>query len=313
MSYNNSGIDFDYLLTKDFLLFLDLCRDPNQVFTPNSDESCLAQLWLDKLCRYDCADLDERRLRNIYMSYLCCCLIEGVLKGPFSDQPRDGRLQMVNFNAVKKQPLSCPVVCPARTTYKGCEDPKSKRFSDNCEQQLGSCYSSDNVGNSVAAGSSVESSVHREIMRCSTPEVRFSTDIQCEPSANGIKRRSSGNVFSNYMVREIITPSAYNTLSSECSMPCDCCQEYDAFANMKDTFRRDVIVLLKAIEAELSGYVGSGCNKYLESELLRYKSFIMNFSHIARVLNKLKSQSALRSFLLLSLQDDLIKLINEPL
>lgn len=111
MSYNNSGIDFDYLLTKDFLLFLDLCRDPNLVFTPNSDESCLAQLWLDKLCRYDCADLDERRLRNIYMSYLCCCLIEGVLKGPFSDQPRDGRLQMVNFNAVKKQPLSCPVVC----------------------------------------------------------------------------------------------------------------------------------------------------------------------------------------------------------
>uniref|UniRef100_A0A0A1XQF5 Centrosomal protein of 112 kDa n=1 Tax=Zeugodacus cucurbitae TaxID=28588 RepID=A0A0A1XQF5_ZEUCU len=111
MSYS-SGIDFDFLLTEDFLLFLDLCRDPNQVFTPNSDESCLAQQWLDKLCRYDCADLDERRLRNIYMSYLCCCLIEGVLKGPFSDQPRDGRLQMVNFNAVKKQPLSCPVTCP---------------------------------------------------------------------------------------------------------------------------------------------------------------------------------------------------------
>lgn len=201
----------------------------------------------------------------------------------------------------------------AARTYKGCEDTKSKRLSDNCEQQLGSCYSSENVGTSVAGGSSVENSVHREIMRCSTPEVRFSTDIQCEPNANGMKRRSSGNVFSNYMVREIITPSAYNTLSSECSMPCDCCQEYDAFANMKDTFRRDVIVLLKAIEAELSGYVGSGCNKYLESELLRYKSFIMNFSHIARVLNKLKSQSALRSFLLLSLQDDLIKLINEPL
>ncbi|XP_011195552.2 uncharacterized protein LOC105220761 [Zeugodacus cucurbitae] len=309
MSYS-SGIDFDFLLTEDFLLFLDLCRDPNQVFTPNSDESCLAQQWLDKLCRYDCADLDERRLRNIYMSYLCCCLIEGVLKGPFSDQPRDGRLQMVNFNAVKKQPLSCPVTCPVRTTYKGCETPKTT----SCEQQLGSCYSSDNVGTSVAGGSSVDNSVHREIMRCSTPEVRFSTDIQCEPSANGggMKRRSSGNVFSNYMMRELITPSAYNTLSPEC-MPCDMCQEYDAFAGVKDTFRRDVAVLLKAIEAELSGYVGSGCNKYLESELLRYKNFIMNFSNIARVLNKLKSQSALRSFLLLNLQDDLIKLINDSI
>lgn len=126
-----------------------------------------------------------------------------------------------------------------------------------------------------------------------------------------MKRRSSGNVFSNYMVREIITPSAYNTLTSECNMPCELCQEYDVFANVKDTFRRDVVILLKAIAAELSGYVGCGCNKYLESELLRYKNFIMNFSNFARVLNKLKSQSALRSFLLLNLQDDLIKLINE--
>ncbi|XP_012158134.1 uncharacterized protein LOC105664962 [Ceratitis capitata] len=304
MAFSNNGIDFDFLLTEDFLLFLDLCRDPNQVFRPNSDESCLAQNWLDKLCRYECADLEERRLRNIYMSYLCCCLIEGVLKGPFANQPNNGRLQMTNFNATKKQALSCPVVCKERR-HSVCEDSKSIRFSDNCEQQqLGSCFS-----NAINVGGSANC----EVMRC-PPEVRFGPNIKCEPdSTNGSStKRSSANVFSNYMLREITSPSAYNSFASHRnSGPCDLCENYDPYAHAKESLRQDVAALLEAIQGELSGYVESGCNKYLESELLRYKNFIMNFSSIACVLNNLKSQPALRSFLLINLQNDLIKLISD--
>ncbi|XP_054732702.1 uncharacterized protein LOC129240749 [Anastrepha obliqua] len=302
MSFNNGGTDFDFLLTEDFLLFLDLCRDPNQVFKPNSDESCLAQTWLDKLCRYECKDLDERRLRNIYMSYLCCCLIEGVLKGPFASYPRAGPLQRVDFNPKQKQPLSCPPLIKVKS-YKECEDTKN-RYNDSCEQQLSiCCCSKDDRFNDVSVGVGGSGSGGSEVMRC-CPEVRFSTDIQCKP--DDAPKRTSGHVFSDYMLREITSPGAYNTFKS-----CDSCQEYDPYGQAKKIMRQDVENLLQAIGAELRGYVGCGCNDYLESELSRYKNFIMNFSSIACALAKMESLPALRSFLLINLQNDLIKLLSD--
>ncbi|XP_067643000.1 uncharacterized protein [Eurosta solidaginis] len=312
MSYNNGGMDFDSMLTEDFLLFLDLCRDPNKVFKPNSDESCLAQKWLDKLCRYECDDVKERRLRNIYMSYLCCCLIEGVLKGPFATQPRSGRLVMVDFNAKKRDPLTCPSLFREKS-YKECETPKVMRNEDFCDPPMSSCCSS-NAGSFSGVGSSgpvggASGISTRDVMRCG-PEVRFSPDIQCEPD-NGMKR-TSGHVFTDYMLREIISPSAYNTFSQHLDASCaSSCQEYDPHLPVKESMRQDVATLLEAISAELRGIVDSGCNDYLESELLRYKNFIMNFSSIACVLDKLKTQPTLRSFLLINLQNDLIKLITD--
>ncbi|XP_017489610.1 PREDICTED: uncharacterized protein LOC108377829 [Rhagoletis zephyria] len=319
----NSGQEFDSQLTEDFLLFLDLCPHPNKVFQPNSEESCLAIKWLDKLCRYECADLGEQRMRNIYMSYLCCCLIEGALKGPFASQPRGGRLQSVqsvDFNATKKQPLSCP--SPMRVKpYKECDDGKSSPGNDNCDQQLGSCcFSNDGGGGGSFNGARVSigssrvgvrfggGSTTRELMRCG-PEVHFSPDIQCD-SDMGMKP-TTGNIFNKYVLGEITAPSAFNSFASNYDASCDSCQEYDPYWQAKQTIRQDAATLLEAIRAELRGEVGSNCNDYLESELVRYKNFIMNFSSIAFVLDTLKSLPALRTFLLINLQNDLIKLITD--
>ncbi|KAL9901589.1 uncharacterized protein ACN2A1_003345 [Glossina fuscipes fuscipes] len=70
--------------------------------------------------------------------------------------------------------------------------------------------------------------------------------------------------------------------------------------------------LLNAISAELRGDINPGSNEFLETELGRYKAFLnKHHVHITRHMGKLKPDSKLRNFLLLSLQNDLIKLLNE--
>uniref|UniRef100_A0A1B0FJR1 DUF4485 domain-containing protein n=1 Tax=Glossina morsitans morsitans TaxID=37546 RepID=A0A1B0FJR1_GLOMM len=70
--------------------------------------------------------------------------------------------------------------------------------------------------------------------------------------------------------------------------------------------------LLNAISAELRGDINPGSNEFLETELGRYKTFLSKHHvHITRHMGKLKPDSKLRNFLLLSLQNDLIKLLNE--
>ena len=78
-----------------------------------------------------------------------------------------------------------------------------------------------------------------------------------------------------------------------------------------DDMRDDINKLLAAIMAELSGDVEPGSNDYLDRELARYKGFLMANSRLKTNLKTLKSDMKLRNCLLLSLQNDLVKLLNE--
>lgn len=78
-----------------------------------------------------------------------------------------------------------------------------------------------------------------------------------------------------------------------------------------DDMRDDINKLLAAIMAELSGDVDPGSNDYLDRELARYKGFLMANCRLTANFKTLKSDMKLRNCLLLSLQNDLVKLLNE--
>lgn len=75
--------------------------------------------------------------------------------------------------------------------------------------------------------------------------------------------------------------------------------------------REDICELLEAISAELRGTTEPGSSDYLERELSRYKGFVMSHSDLATHLKSLSSGMKLRYFLLLGLQNDLVKLLSD--
>ncbi|XP_037953427.1 uncharacterized protein LOC119683694 [Teleopsis dalmanni] len=89
--------DYDYQLMQDFMLFLDLCKNPDCVFERGSPHITVTRLWLEKLCRYECENMDDRRMRNVYMSHLVACLNGKKLLGPFLLKPPDGKLEETDF------------------------------------------------------------------------------------------------------------------------------------------------------------------------------------------------------------------------
>lgn len=80
-----------------------------------------------------------------------------------------------------------------------------------------------------------------------------------------------------------------------------------------EKIREDISDLLEAISGELRGDIEPGTNDCLERELARYKVFMMSHSKLAIHLTTLTTDMKLRHFLLLSLQNDLIKLLSEDL
>lgn len=94
--------NYNEALIQDSQFLLEMCPDPP--FSQNSNEQSLAQKWLDYLCTYQVEDLNDRRLKNIYISHLCAALVQRQLYGPFVREPNKGKLEKVDFQAV--------VLCP---------------------------------------------------------------------------------------------------------------------------------------------------------------------------------------------------------
>lgn len=117
-------INYNDALTQDSLFLLELCPVPR--FPPNSAEQSFSQKWLDHLCTYQVEDLDDRRLRNIYISHLCTALIQRQLYGPFTKDPPKGKLEKVDFHAT--------AVCP-NTTFTQIQQPIDHSLSMSEIQQ----------------------------------------------------------------------------------------------------------------------------------------------------------------------------------
>ncbi|XP_065359103.1 uncharacterized protein LOC135953241 [Calliphora vicina] len=371
--------NYDDALTQDFLFMLELC--PVQAFPPNSDEQNLAQKWLEHLCTYAVEDLNDRRLRNIYISHLCAALVQRQLYGPFVKAPAEGKLEKVDFHAVAvcpntsviQQPIahstmqypareqsnltmtlmpSQPSVCsPEHSSYTVVDTTKtinSTGFESQGQISVGSTNMSFNITSGGAAAS------------CYCPPK------PCECSANGIpcycNRATAGadsngpddDAIYNFLMQQLnITPQFLNNFDATLTSFMDLCkvaslecktQNQSQFSlappkhyflpknpsSLQNSSKHDLIQdsprslspdceemcedineLLEAITAELRGDAEPGSNDYLDRELSRYKNFFMENSHLASHLRSLTSNMKLRNCLLLSLQNDLVKLLNE--
>lgn len=108
---SNSTPDFSDQLREDFLFLLDMLRKPEQAFPPCSPQLLLAQKWLDFLCTYKFDTLEDKRLRNMYMSHLCTGLIQSKLYGPFlGEPPLNSKLTMVDFSAEPETNASAEIL-----------------------------------------------------------------------------------------------------------------------------------------------------------------------------------------------------------
>lgn len=118
---------------------------------------------------------------------------------------------------------------------------------------------------------------------------------------------------------KIGSPLAGNTESLEKFLPQSRPTSQERIANISPTaadpddkeMPEDICELLEAISAELQGTTEPGSSDYLERELSRYKGFVMSHSDLATHLKSLSSGMKLRYFLLLGLQNDLVKLLSD--
>ncbi|XP_037953426.1 uncharacterized protein LOC119683693 [Teleopsis dalmanni] len=233
--------DYDYQLMQDFMLYLDLCKNPDCVFDRGSPYITVTRLWLEKLCRYECENMDDRRMRNIYMSHLVSCLNGKKLLGPFLLKPPDGKLEETDF------------------------------LRDHC----------------APAGS--QGGGMGSVPCCPLPK---------PPS------RNSSNIC-GFMTQHIDTPKSIFDNDGKLKDPHGYgSKEKDG---LSDEWNSNISELLSAISSELRGEMQPDSNKYLEAELKRYSEYLRSTSKIP-----MKGYKAMysRTYLLVQLRNDLLKLIN---
>ncbi|XP_067645214.1 uncharacterized protein [Eurosta solidaginis] len=359
----NAEDNIDYQLTQNFIFFLDILKQPDEVFDCRSREYKLARAWLDKLSMGVFETTDELRLRNIYMSHLVACLNYGKLTGPFVSLPKPGTdLDSVDFQGkvktqarrvcprappsgltqsekvclatVAKTPCECDFVC--------CDKDEQQRHDQRNDCGAGGSpydricgYVTQYVNVPACLDVDLRSTMQVQKAQYHTRDMRGGESQHSAPQSPQSNAGSSGG--KKYEKKSV---SAYNGSSSggrrgaaSCGiLSHDCGASSFGVGSGKSDFGDNcsrtlkveddadcaqnyvhIQVLLDAIASELRGEQTPGSNDFLECELARYKNFIQNYSDMSVKLEKLRQQPTLRSFLLLNLQNDLVKLLNENL
>ncbi|KAM7357557.1 uncharacterized protein ACRADG_002849 [Cochliomyia hominivorax] len=440
-------INYDDVLTQDSLFLLELCPTPS--FLANSQEQHFAQKWLDHLCTYEVEDLDDRRIRNIYISHLCAALIQQQLYGPFTKEPPKGKLEKIDFHAAAAscpnasilQPLQQPnahstlqypaliqqqfyepfsneppkdklekidyhataASCPNASILQPLQQPNAHSTlqypaeenvcqTNVCSPQQSASYTivnatktinstgvetqghitvgSTNLSFNVTSGSPPETST-----ACKCPPKPCTCNIQpcqCNRSSAGSDLKAPNDdeeeVICNYLMQQLnLTPDFLNEFDATLTSFMDLCKvaslegkthmqkHYESKSELSleppkyyflpkkssspvqdnnlenssqqelmprtttrvtsateyEEMREDINELLEAISAELRGDSEPGSNDYLDRELARYKNFLMNQNHLSDHFCSLTSEHKIRNCLLLSLQNSLVKLLND--
>ncbi|XP_046807282.1 uncharacterized protein LOC111675849 [Lucilia cuprina] len=379
-------INYDDVLTQDFPFMLDLC--PVQAFPANSEEQNLAQKWLEYLCTYEVEDLNDRRLRNIYISHLCTALVQRQLYGPFLKEPVKGeKLEKIDFHAVAVCPNTSMALQPNAHSTMQLPARETSNFTMTLNPSKPSVFSPEQSSYTVINATKTINSTGVESQgQISVGSTNLSFNLttggdgtsspcscppkpcQCSAIPCNCNRSTAGadtphsqdeDIICNYLMQQLnFTPEFLNNFDATLTSFMDLCKVTSVEgrtqnqsklsvtthkhyflpknpSSLKETetadsskhqlvetrsvttppdyeeMREDINELLEAIKAELCGDSEPGSNDYLDRELSRYKSFLMANSYLAEHLKSLTSDIKLRNCLLLSLQNDLVKLLNE--
>ncbi|XP_054732701.1 uncharacterized protein LOC129240748 [Anastrepha obliqua] len=319
--------NINYQLAENFIFFHDILKQPEEVFDCRSHEYELASAWLNKLSTGIFETTEELRQRNIYMSHLVACLNYGKLTGPFLSPPKQNPFHdTADFQTKVKARRICQRPTPGMSTsekacaagvrptpceceYLCCDNDESRR--DQKKDCNGSSfdricgYMKQYVNVPACLEASLQPILKVRQGQYQTRETgNNKTKVPSAPSyANGDRYERSARA-SGVSYRD-----CGNVVMKSGKKEGDNTRQNMEFAEQQ-TYGR-IRALLDVIFSELSGESTPGTNDFLESELARYKNFIMNYSVMGANMLQWKSQPALRSFLLMQLQNDLVKLLNE--
>ncbi|XP_037952396.1 uncharacterized protein LOC119682919 [Teleopsis dalmanni] len=90
-------------LMKQFMKYLESCKNPDDLFLDNTRNRLLARLWMEKLCGYYCEHVEDQLLRNKYMWNFVQCVNKETLSGPFLVKPPEGKLSRDYFEHMKNE------------------------------------------------------------------------------------------------------------------------------------------------------------------------------------------------------------------
>ncbi|XP_012158136.1 uncharacterized protein LOC105664963 [Ceratitis capitata] len=292
----------DYQLTENFIFFQDILKQPEDVFDCRSREYKLARAWLDKLSMSGFETIEDLRLRNVYMSHLVACLNYGKLTGPFVSMPKPGpTLDPSDFQSTEKPRLTCPRPPPsAPASHKACLTTQST--STPCECAFVCCDKQEDKRDCDSGKSPFD-------RICGYMTQYMNVPACMDGSLSG--KFFTKDADTSCAITSAGTSSALYQESDKYEADACCSAHQDNVLGDPQLVYERITVLLDAIASELRGDQTPGNNDYLEYELARYKKFIMGYSKVAAEISKLQARKSLRSYLLLNLQNDLVKLLNE--
>lgn len=313
----DSEDNIGYQLAQNFIFFQDIVKKPEEVFDCRSQEYKLANAWLNKLSMFGFETIEDMRLRNVYMSHLVACLNYGKLTGPFTSMPRpDGVLDKSDFQSQQKpQQAVCPRPKPSMSaSQKACLVPKVD--GTPCECDYVCCDKNEQKKDcSGAAPTSAFDHICGYVMQYVNVPTCLDSQLRATVEHN---QYHSHDAFTNCADAAAATTSAAfygHEVDDKCvggafvASNCTTCGENVGLDHQ--FVRSQITTLLDAIGAELRGEQSPGTNDYLEYELARYKNFKLQFPQVAERIAKLKAEQSLRSYFLLNLQNDLVKLLND--
>lgn len=313
----DSEDNIGYQLAQNFIFFQDIVKKPEEVFDCRSQEYKLANAWLNKLSMFGFETIEDMRLRNVYMSHLVACLNYGKLTGPFTSMPRpDGVLDKSDFQSQQKpQQAVCPRPKPSMSaSQKACLVPKVD--GTPCECDYVCCDKNEQKKDCSGAGpTSAFDHICGYVMQYVNVPTCLDSQLRATVEHN---QYHSHDAFTNCADAAAATTSAAfygHEVDDKCvggafvASNCTTCGENVGLDHQ--FVRSQITTLLDAIGAELRGEQSPGTNDYLEYELARYKNFKLQFPQVAERIAKLKAEQSLRSYFLLNLQNDLVKLLND--
>ncbi|XP_017477053.1 PREDICTED: uncharacterized protein LOC108367041 [Rhagoletis zephyria] len=336
----NSQEDINYQLKENFIFFLDILKQPEEVFDCRSREYKLVRAWLDKLAMGSFETTDELRQRNICMSHLLVCLNNGKLTGPFLAPPKQEQFLDIDFEGKAKQKRVCPrpltgmkapeKACLVAETRGPCEcdfvccdgDDDRRNEKKACSNTTGSSfdlicgYMTQYVNIPACLKESLDASLPSILHLHTAPyhpkEGATATAAGCKTTTTEPSSSNYGKVVDSYekctdcCAGSRLHMGSGKSVGDNSTARTLCNQQVES--DQQEMYGC-IATLLKAIASELRGEQTPGSNDFLEYELARYKNFIKNYSHLAGNMFKLQDRPILRPFLLLNLQNDLVKLL----
>ncbi|XP_037722348.1 uncharacterized protein LOC119555169 [Drosophila subpulchrella] len=309
------------LLSNDFVLMLDCAPSPEEAFCENSSDFRTAWLWFNKLTTMHCHTLYDLRMRNAYMSHFIVCLNQKHLTGIFEDPP-PAELIWVNFSENQPAPQSVnhSLLTTAAAMQRSCEltqssqAPPASTSSCGCSGHRTSEYWDSFSGRH--SGGTTESlpksplSKKRQLLRSvpatSDDEIhqifrnnRANFSLSRSSTCTHLTRSRSLSSSARFRPRNKI-PNAFRNSDNRKS---------------PEEARKRMIKLMELIRKELRGEPDLESKDILEEELKRYREFFEQHmqdnsdfeSHLE------KNSNSERVHLLLNMQTDLIRMLNEDL